>query len=135
VPGHRAMKRTRSLALIIVVLLPAGAPTARAQALNTPHVGYAYPAGGQRGTTVDVRIGGRFLDGTTSVVLSGRGLRARVAGFSKPLTPQELTSLREKAAELQKTARTPADARKLRTSGCGLATPCAGIRTSCSPRS
>jgi len=107
------MTPTRWSLLACIILVLACAPAADAQPLNSPHVGYVYPAGGQQGTTVQVRIGGRFLDGTSTAIVSGRGIRVEVAGFDKPLTPMEISGLRDKAAELQKTARTPAERREI----------------------
>ncbi len=107
------MRRVPWSALVGVVLAFAGVPAVGAQPLNAPHLGYVYPAGGQRGTTVQVRIGGRFLDTVSAATISGRGLHAQIVGVDKPMTPRELTELRDKAAELQKTAKTPADRQAL----------------------
>ena len=51
--------------------------SAQAQS-QAPSIGYVYPAGGQRGTTFRVLIGGRKLDGIESVFFSGEGVSARV---------------------------------------------------------
>ena len=81
------------------------------QQVQTPHVGYVYPAGGRRGTVVDVRVGGQFLDGTKAAYVSGLGVEARVTGFAKPLNGadaqklrDEIKQLREKRAASQKPA-------------------------------
>jgi len=84
------------------------APAVRGQQPNSPHIGFAYPAGGRQGTTVQIQVGGRFLEGATGVVASARGVRAEVVGYDKPLTQREITDLRDKAQELQKTANNPA---------------------------
>jgi hypothetical protein len=107
------MTRTSCSILAGALLVLAGGPTVGAQPLNVPRLGYVYPAGGQRGTTVQVKVGGRFLDGVTAVSVSGRGLHAQVVGVDKPMTPRELTDLRDKAAELQKAAKTPAERQEL----------------------
>ena len=107
------MVRMRWSFFAVVALVLAGATAAGAQALNAPHIGYVYPAGGQRGTTVQVRVGGRFIDTVTGGVVSGPGIHAQIAGVDKPLTPKELTELRDKATEMQKTAKTPADRQEL----------------------
>ena len=107
------MMRTRWSVLAGAVLALAAAAAAGAQTLNAPRIGYVYPAGGQRGTTVQVRVGGRFLDTVTAATISGPGVHAQVIGIDKPLTPKELTELRDKAAELAKTARTPAQRQEL----------------------
>ncbi len=95
----------------MTALLAAG--RGAAQPPNAPHAGYVYPAGGRQGTTVQVRVGGRFLDGAANVLVSGRGVRAEVKALDKPLTQREITDLREKAGELQKTAKAPAERREL----------------------
>jgi hypothetical protein len=102
----------RSVALWCVALLLV-APLLRGQQQNTPHAGYVYPAGGRQGTTVRVRVGGQFLDGVSRVLTSGRGLRAAVVGFDKPLTQQQITGLRDQMQELQKTAADPATQKQL----------------------
>lgn len=57
------------------------------QGRREPHIGYAYPAGGQQGTTVHVAVGGQFLRGTTSALLSGQGITATIAGYVGPYRP------------------------------------------------
>jgi len=93
--GHRA----GMLALLAVAL---AAALGAQQPANSPRAGYVYPAGGQQGSTIQVQIGGRFLDGAAGVLVSGRGVSARVVGVDKPLNGQQLTALRDKAQELQK---------------------------------
>ena len=46
---------------------------------TTPYIGYVYPAGGQQGTTVEVRLGGQRIDGLHSALVSGKGVSAEVA--------------------------------------------------------
>jgi hypothetical protein len=107
------MTRMRWSVFACVALIVAAASAAGAQPLNSPHIAYVYPAGGQRGTTVRVKVGGRFVDTITAAVVSGPGIHALIAGVDKPLTPKELTELRDKAVELQKTAKTPAERQEL----------------------
>lgn len=106
------MKPVR-IASTAVMALALMVPAASAQQQNTPHLGYVYPAGGQRGTSFRVRIGGRFLDRTNSVLVSGRGVRAQVAEYDRPLAGQQLTDLRDKAQQLQKKANDPAVRKEL----------------------
>jgi len=80
---------------------------------NTPRIGYVYPAGGQQGSTLQVRVGGRFLDGVASAEIAGRGVRARVIEHDKPLPPQQITALRDKVQELQKKVNDPAARKEL----------------------
>ncbi|HUR53684.1 MAG TPA: hypothetical protein VMZ71_06115, partial [Gemmataceae bacterium] len=55
---------------------------------------YVFPAGGQRGTTVDVRVGGLFLHGPVEFALTGRGVTpdrllkpAKRVWFEGPILP------------------------------------------------
>ncbi|MEI6668585.1 MAG: hypothetical protein WCP29_10555 [Acidobacteriota bacterium] len=98
----------RRIGLALAVAAGLGPPTAIAQQPTAPHLGYVYPAGGQQGTSFRVKVGGRYLDRTTHVLVSGRGIRAEVIDYDKPIAGQKLTELREKAQELQKTAADPA---------------------------
>jgi hypothetical protein len=94
------------------IVLVASAP-ARGQQPAGPHAGFAYPAGGRQGTTVEVTVGGRSLEGVTGVVFTARGLEAEIAGYDKPLSQREITELRDKAQELQKSTMTPDIRRQL----------------------
>jgi hypothetical protein len=44
-----------------------------------PHIAYVFPAGGQRGTTVEVTAGGQGLLDVASIRISGEGVEATVA--------------------------------------------------------
>ncbi len=54
-----------------------------------PQIGYAYPAGGQRGTTFTVEVGGQSLQHVDAVRVSGRGVRAAVVEYARPLDNNE----------------------------------------------
>jgi hypothetical protein len=43
-----------------------------------PKIGYVYPAGGQRGTTFEVLIGGRQIARSSDILISGSGVRGRI---------------------------------------------------------
>jgi hypothetical protein len=79
---------------------------------NQPHIGYVYPAGGQKGSKFEVLIGGQFLDETTQVLVTGGGISAIVVEQTKPLAGKELQLLRDKIKTLQEkreaAARAPA---------------------------
>lgn len=96
------MKALRSPVGAVLVVLGLFAMARAQQPQNAPHAGYVYPAGGQRGTTFQVKVGGRLLNGASGVVVSGRGIEAKVIGYDRPLNGQELTDLREKLQQLQK---------------------------------
>ncbi|WP_165227018.1 PPC domain-containing protein [Aquisphaera insulae] len=59
-----------------------------------PYIGYAYPAGAQRGTTVKVRLGGQQLNDVDRVVVTGTGVEAKVLEYHRHLNPQEIQLLR-----------------------------------------
>jgi hypothetical protein len=61
---------------------------------NPPTASYIFPAGGQRGTTVKVRVGGLFLYKTCGFEVLGRGIeaskqlqRTRTVWFEGPILP------------------------------------------------
>jgi hypothetical protein len=68
---------------------------------GVPHLGYVYPAGGCRGSTFEVTLGGQFLNGVTNALVSGGGIQAVVVGFTRPLNGKEMNELREKLREFQ----------------------------------
>jgi len=76
-------------------------PAARAQHKDA-HIGYIYPAGGRQGSTVEVTIGGQYLNGVTNVVVSGGGVRATSFRYIKPLKQNERNELNQKLRAVQK---------------------------------
>lgn len=99
----------------MVVLLVAGSLWATA-AEREPHIGYVYPAGGRRGTTLEVLVGGQFLRGAEEVYVSGRGVEGKVVRYynlrmnvnreQRMLLLATLAELRQKRAEeLKKSGR------------------------------
>ena len=73
-----------------------------AQAQKIPRVGYIYPAGGRQGTTFEVEVGGRFLDGVDLAVVSGQGAQATVVKHIKPPTKKQTQELRKKSQKVWK---------------------------------
>ena len=67
--------------LIIVSLLFVTSPFF-AQKLT---IGYIYPAGGERGTTTEIEIGGLNITNATGVVVSGSGVHAELIGANKSI--------------------------------------------------
>jgi hypothetical protein len=72
------------------------------QAQPRPYIGLVYPAGGQTGTTVSIRLGGQNINDVDGVLVSGTGVSARIVEFLKRLDNQETQLLREQVAELKK---------------------------------
>jgi hypothetical protein len=87
---------SRTLGLLLLM----GIAAASAQQ-NSPHAAFVYPAGGQLGSTFEVTVGGQFLDGAQQAFFAGDGVRAEIAGFSKPLSQKELDDLRAQLKELE----------------------------------
>ena len=69
---------------------------------SSPHIGYVYPAGGRQGSTFEVKLGGEYLDGATSLRISGDGVQAKVLGQTRPLTQKEIGALRKMLQDLEK---------------------------------
>ncbi len=53
--------------------------------VRTPHAGYACPAGGQVGTTVQMVIGGQNLHGLKGGIISGQGVEVVEARLFRPI--------------------------------------------------
>ena len=67
---------------------------------RAPRIGYVYPAGGRQGSAFRVTIGGQFLDGASTVIVSGDGVQATVIEHAKPLGGAEFQLLRDKLKDL-----------------------------------
>jgi len=52
---------------------------------SQPQIGYLFPAGGQRGTVIQITAGGQILRGANQVYISGDGVRAKVVKYIRPL--------------------------------------------------
>ena len=93
------MSRSNRLAVLALAVLAAAASSARAQ---SQYIGYVYPAGGQRGTTFAIRLGGQRLLYASDVVVSGQGVSVRLVDYYRVMNNQELGLLRQQLRELQK---------------------------------
>src|SRR5271157_2136574 len=89
---------------LLVATLLAGllvwAAHAHAQAQQSPHIGYAFPAGGRQGTEFEVRVGGQYLDGVAKAHISGPGIQVKVVQLVRPMTQQQVNQLREQLKAL-----------------------------------
>ena len=113
-----------ALALTLVLT-----PVARAQ---RPYIGYAYPAGGQVGTTTQVRLGGQGLDEVDGAIVSGSGVTARLVEYRRRLGNQEITLLNEQLKELKKPATATAQRRATASASGVAAEPNRSRSASCS---
>jgi len=75
--------------------------TSSALGQKTAYIGFVYPAGGQRGTTVRVRLGGQRIDGVSGAIVSGPGAQAKLVKYHRNLSNQDVTLLREQLRELK----------------------------------
>ena len=98
------MERFISSALLLPMLgiLTLQGAVIKARAQTRPYIGFVYPAGGQHGTTFQVKLGGQGLDNITGIVVTGKGVSARVVECYRRIGPQEITLLNEQLRELKK---------------------------------
>lgn len=94
VPGAGERKIIFTLALSLFWLAAQAQP-------NTPRIGYVYPAGGQVGTTIEVKIGGQFLESVTNASVTGDGITVVVTDFHRPMQQGLFNNLRDKLVELR----------------------------------
>jgi hypothetical protein len=73
-----------------------------ASAQQRPYIGFVYPAGGQQGTTVQIRLGGQGLDGVQSVLVTGTGVSAKVVEYYRRFSNEELRLVNEQLALLRR---------------------------------
>jgi len=99
ITGNRAMTASWRLLLAAMVVWAATAWGQSNQ--REPHIGYLYPAGGQRGKVVLITVGGQSLKGVTDVYVSGSGVRGTVVQYYRPLN----VIRQEQREALQKTMR------------------------------
>ncbi len=90
---------------LALLALAAGASDAWAQsAAPGPHIGYAYPAGGERGTVVRVFVGGQALNNVKDAHVTGDGVSGKVVrylGRFRPLNREERQELLRRLAALR----------------------------------
>ena len=104
-PTPSALRPHRGRVVILASL--ACLVVARAQG-PAPHIGYVYPAGGQRGTTLTVAVGGQYLRGTEAVHISGQGATAAVVQYAWPMDDNDLRYARHAIRNLVKRRWSPA---------------------------
>lgn len=88
-------------ALLAAALLPAPAAAEGPPARREPWIGYAFPAGARRGTTVDLLVGGQNLAGVTEAFVTGEGVRCTVVRTVRPLDRRQQRELRRRIAEVR----------------------------------
>ncbi len=91
---HRPV--THSILLTLIFACFACVPKVSAQ-----YIGFVYPAGGQRGTTFRITIGGQSLAGIDKVIISGNGATGKIIEYNKKMNPQEMQLIGEQLRELR----------------------------------
>lgn len=74
----------------------------KAHAQPRPYIGFVYPAGGQQGTTFQIRLGGQALDEVDGVLVTGSGVQAKVSENYRRLNNEEMRLLNEQLRALRK---------------------------------
>jgi len=93
------MDRFGRLPVLGAAILLAAASPAMAQ---SQYIGYAYPDGGQQGSTFPVKLGGQGLSYASGLVVSGEGVSARLVECYRIMDNQEMTLLNQQLGELRK---------------------------------
>ncbi len=96
----RILRRRGLFGLLLAALWFALQSPAAAQ--PRPYIGFVYPAGGQQGTTFQIRLGGQGLDDVQSVSVTGPGVTARIADNYRRLNNQEMQLLNEQLRALRR---------------------------------
>lgn len=106
-PAIRPRRVPRISAIALAALAAALSLVSPVRAQNRPYIGYTYPAGGQQGTTFNVKLGGQALDDVQAVRVTGTGVSGRVVRYYRRLNPQETQLLNEQLRALKRTAPGP----------------------------
>ncbi len=99
--GQLATKPVPGWCVAGILLLLAAASSVAQQGPLGPKAGYLYPAGGERGTTVQVTVGGDALAGVQRALVTGVGVTATVGKFHRPMNPGQANRIRERLEEAQ----------------------------------
>ena len=94
-PRHLTCAALLYLAGLLALAFPACAQV-------RPYIGFAYPAGGQQGTTFKVKLGGQGLEEVHRAFVSGPGVTARLIEYDRVLNNQEITLLNEQLKDLKR---------------------------------
>jgi hypothetical protein len=103
---HPGWKRSLPILLALALFL-AASPSVHSQA--RPYIGFVYPAGGQQGTTFQVKLGGQDLDSAVEVLVTGTGISPKIIECYRPLGPQEVQLLNEQLRKLKSARSRPRD--------------------------
>ncbi|MHA1114155.1 MAG: hypothetical protein ACTSRY_06580, partial [Alphaproteobacteria bacterium] len=89
--------KSPGIAILITLFF---ASTAFAQ--RVPSLAYVFPAGGQRGTTVNVTLGGQSLSDPIVAIISGEGVSVEIVEYLAPLNGRQVQDLRQRVSEARR---------------------------------
>lgn len=92
---HSTLRSLRWLASVALV----SAGTLLAQ--PAPRIGFVYPAGGQINTSVELTVGGQYLDENTEVIVSGEGVTGKCIEHDRIPSAQIVDDYRDRLREVQ----------------------------------
>ncbi|MDF7800577.1 PPC domain-containing protein [Pontiellaceae bacterium B1224] len=61
-----------------------------AWASNEPHIGFAFPAGAQQGSTFSMELGGQHFNNATNVYVSGEGVEVEILDYAVKYEPRRV---------------------------------------------
>ncbi|MDZ7615720.1 MAG: PPC domain-containing protein [Patescibacteria group bacterium] len=93
------MRQFIRLSTLGAAILTAVASSAPAQ---NQYIGFAYPAGGQQGTTFPIRLGGQGLLYASDLVVTGEGVSVRLVDYFRVVDNQEQGLVRQQLNLLKK---------------------------------
>ncbi|MBI4979553.1 MAG: PPC domain-containing protein [Spirochaetes bacterium] len=82
--------------LLACAALLAAVTAADVFAQTRPHIGYVYPAGGKRGETITIAVGGQFLESVTNFMISGSGIEMKQVGFTRWMEGFQIQNLKDR---------------------------------------
>ena len=91
-----------SLAGLMTTTPPAQAQRSSSRSQGRPYIGFVYPAGGQQGTSFQLKLGGQGLDEIVGATVNGSGVSATLVDYQRRLNPQDMQLLNEQLSQLRK---------------------------------
>jgi hypothetical protein len=108
------MSRTSNWATPLIAVMMLTPAMLAAADEKPPHIAWLFPAGGQRGKTVEVAVGGTELAGATAARVAGRGVDGKVVATpndkAKTLTLSLTTAADAELGQRDLCVQTPAGA-------------------------
>jgi hypothetical protein len=91
----------RTATFWLVALLAMASTTQAQRRAEQPYIGFVYPAGGRQGTTFQIKLGGQDLADINGVLISGKGVSARVLEYQRDLRFPDMELLQEQEQRLR----------------------------------